>query len=305
MSQTALTYCCGWWLGKYKKQVVHCYVDQFFHGGTTTTSRLEGAHSILKQWTEKPTKDLPTTWDAVNAGQAIQRDSRVSSSSIWSKRLHGSLSFDYTINGQSTKPKLKKMALDTHCQILHPFVQRHTGALWEYPVGTLLKNVSATRRPRVGSAPIELPPPLLNLITRQRRCTQEAEKRTNAGQHARARQAASWRILGQHEQLKDQLRHCLACIEYGHDKATCRGCRATGHNRSACPNISYQRSQFQAQYPPSQQPPTFLFSQQAQLTPPWAGIGTESWLEIGSGTGSGMGLGMGLGQQVEQWDNFM
>ncbi|RKF84295.1 hypothetical protein GcM1_123005 [Golovinomyces cichoracearum] len=65
MSQTALTYCCGRWLGKYKKQVVHCYVDQFFHGGTTTTSRLEGAHSILKRWIGKPTKDLSSTWDAV------------------------------------------------------------------------------------------------------------------------------------------------------------------------------------------------------------------------------------------------
>ncbi|RKF72598.1 hypothetical protein GcM1_247076, partial [Golovinomyces cichoracearum] len=187
------------------------------------------------------------------------------------------LSSDYTINGQSSKPKPRKIGLHTHGRILYPFVQEHTGALLEYPVGTLLKNVSATRRPRVGSAPIELPPPLLDPLTRQRRRTQEAEKRANARQHARARQTAT------------QLRHCSACIEYGHDKATCRGCRATGHNRSACPNISHQRSKFQAQYPPSQKPPAFLFSQQARLTPPWAGIGIESGLEIGSGTGSGMG----------------
>ncbi|RKF96009.1 hypothetical protein GcM1_038001, partial [Golovinomyces cichoracearum] len=134
-----------------------------------------------------------------------------------------------------------------------------------------------------------LPPPLLDPITRQRRRTQDAENSTNARQHTRARYATSGRILSQHEQLQAQLRHCSACIEYGHDKATCRRCRATGHNRFACPNISCQRSQFQAQYPPYQQPPAFLFSQQARLTPTWAEIGIESGLEIGSGSGSGMG----------------
>jgi len=74
--------------------------------------------------------------------------------------------------------------------------------------------------------------------------------------------------LSQFEQQQPILRHCSACVEYGHDKATCRGCRSTTHTRNACPNVSYQRriatdsqlnieggSSFQQQ---PQQPPTTL-----------------------------------------------
>ena len=35
----AVTYCLGWWLGPYKKQVVHAWVDRHFNCGMTTTSR--------------------------------------------------------------------------------------------------------------------------------------------------------------------------------------------------------------------------------------------------------------------------
>lgn len=54
----ALPYCLGKWLGTYKSQIVHAYVDQFFHSRITTTSRLRGAHHVLKRWTGKPTKNL-------------------------------------------------------------------------------------------------------------------------------------------------------------------------------------------------------------------------------------------------------
>jgi hypothetical protein len=43
----ALSYCLGKWLGTYKRKFIHAYVDEFFHWGTTTTSRLEGAHHVL------------------------------------------------------------------------------------------------------------------------------------------------------------------------------------------------------------------------------------------------------------------
>ena len=61
----ALSYCLGKWLGTYKTKVIHAYVDQFFHGGTTTTSRLEGAHHVLKCWIGPPRKDLRGVWSAV------------------------------------------------------------------------------------------------------------------------------------------------------------------------------------------------------------------------------------------------
>jgi hypothetical protein len=36
----------------------------FFHGGTTVTSRLEGAHAVLKLWIGKPSKQLLALWDS-------------------------------------------------------------------------------------------------------------------------------------------------------------------------------------------------------------------------------------------------
>jgi hypothetical protein len=57
-SRLALLYCLGKWLGTYKKKVIHTYIDQFFHYGTTTTSRLEGAHRVMKDWIGAPNKNL-------------------------------------------------------------------------------------------------------------------------------------------------------------------------------------------------------------------------------------------------------
>jgi hypothetical protein len=43
----ALSYCLGRWLGTYKMKIVHAWVDQHFHAGSTTTSRLDGADRIV------------------------------------------------------------------------------------------------------------------------------------------------------------------------------------------------------------------------------------------------------------------
>lgn len=60
----ALLYVMGQWLTPYHTLIVHAWVDCSFHGGTTTTSRLEGAHSVLKRWIGKPTKNLIALWDS-------------------------------------------------------------------------------------------------------------------------------------------------------------------------------------------------------------------------------------------------
>jgi hypothetical protein len=54
----------GQWLTPYYNLIVHAWVDRSFHGGTTTTSRLEGARSVLKRWIGKPTKQLIALWDS-------------------------------------------------------------------------------------------------------------------------------------------------------------------------------------------------------------------------------------------------
>jgi hypothetical protein len=60
----ALLYVMGQWLTPYYNLIVHAWVDRSFHGGTTTTSRLEGAHSVLKRWIGKPTKQVIALWDS-------------------------------------------------------------------------------------------------------------------------------------------------------------------------------------------------------------------------------------------------
>lgn len=196
MSQTALTYCCGRWLGKYKKQVVHCYVDQFFHGGTTTTSRLEGAHSVLKQWIGKPTKDLSSTWDAVKLAINHQLDHiRQKRAYCWASnptrfqseffvhlkqkitpfaqfRLHDQWSI-YKAEGEKDSSSHPRSDTPSIC----------TGTYWRsmgIPCWHIIKERISNggmiqpldfhphwhwRRPRVGSAPTELPPPLLDPLT--------------------------------------------------------------------------------------------------------------------------------------------
>ena len=74
MARSALSYCLGRWLGTYKKHLVHCFVDQVFHAGTTTASRLEGAHHVLKCWIGNPTKSLTAVWDAVQLAIDHQLD---------------------------------------------------------------------------------------------------------------------------------------------------------------------------------------------------------------------------------------
>jgi hypothetical protein len=49
LERQALVYTLGQWLTPHKKEIVHAWTDQYFHCGTTTTSRLEGAHAVLKR----------------------------------------------------------------------------------------------------------------------------------------------------------------------------------------------------------------------------------------------------------------
>ena len=50
LERQALEYTLGQWLTPYKPEIVHAWTDRHFHCGTTTTSRLEGAHAVLKRW---------------------------------------------------------------------------------------------------------------------------------------------------------------------------------------------------------------------------------------------------------------
>jgi hypothetical protein len=265
-----LQYCLGRWLGTYKKQLVHCYVDEIFHGGTTTTSRLEGAHHVLKCWIGKPTKDLTGVWEAVQLAINHQLgEIRQYRGYCWS----------------SNPIRLRNEFFSALPQYITPTGQHKLWQQWQFYkneetrvqngqssticTGTFFRSIGVPCwhmikerlaaggriqpmdfhphwhwfRPPPGSAPVVLPLPILDPETRQYRRTQEAERRLQARQYARARTAATGRILSQYKQQQSVLRHCSACTEFGHDKATCRGCRSTNHIRNACPHVSYQRRQ--------------------------------------------------------------
>lgn len=269
MARSALSYCLGRWLGTYKTKLIHCYVDQFFHAGTTTTSRLEGAHHVLKQWIGKPTKDMTGVWESVQLAINHQLDEiRTYRGQCYSgtivrtqNEFFSGLSQQITPQGQMklhsqwTLYKTEETRLrngETSASICTGTFFSSMGVPCWHMIKARLAEGGRIQpidfhphwhwfRPPPGLEPIVPPRPILDPETRQRRRTEETERRAQARQHARVRTAHTDRILSQHEQQQAVLRHCSACTEYGHDRATCRGCRSIGHTRNACPHVTYQR----------------------------------------------------------------
>ena len=256
MARSALSYCLGRWLGTYKTKFVHCYVDQFFHAGTTTTSRLEGAHYVLKQWIGKPTKDMTGVWESVQLAINHQLDEiRTYRGQCYSgtivrtqNEFFSDLSQEITPQGQmklhsqwtlykSEETRLRNGETSSICT--GTFFSSMGVPCWHMIKARLAGGGRIQPmdfhphwhwfRPLPGSEPIVPPQPILDPETRQRRRTEETERRAQARQYARVRRAQTGRILSQHEQQQSVLRHCSACTEHGHDRATCRGCRSTGH----------------------------------------------------------------------------
>ncbi|KAI1006365.1 hypothetical protein K3495_g1857 [Podosphaera aphanis] len=58
LEQNAVRYALQQWLEPRHMNIVHAWTNQFFNRNTTTTSRLEGAHAVLKRWIGTPTKKL-------------------------------------------------------------------------------------------------------------------------------------------------------------------------------------------------------------------------------------------------------
>jgi hypothetical protein len=60
-----LSYLQDTWLGTWKVLVVRAWVDQHLHLGNRATSRVEGAHSILKSYLQVSTGDLKAVYDKI------------------------------------------------------------------------------------------------------------------------------------------------------------------------------------------------------------------------------------------------
>ena len=269
-SRLALSYCLGRWLGTYKKQVIHAYVDQAFHAGTTTTSRLEGAHHVLKDWIGHPRKNLRGVYLAIKLATNHQlseirthraqqfSSNRISQLGEFFSQLRRHITpfaiaklrkqFDIF---KSEDQRLERGETSSICT--GNYFQSMGVPCWHMIKARLQQGGNSFRqpldfhphwhwfKPPPGAEIVAPIPPILDPETRQRRRTEEASRRAHQRQHAAIRRAQTGRILSQHEQIHTTLHHCSACIEWGHDKATCRGCRATSHTRNACPNTPYSR----------------------------------------------------------------
>ena len=247
----ALSYCLGKWLGTYKRKVIHAYVDEFFHGGTTTTSRLEGAHHVLKSWIGPPRKDLTGVWRAIRLAINHQlseiRAHRAQQMSGTRVSLMGE--FFSELRGRITPQALSKLHMQwtmfkgeeerLRRGEVSPICSRTYWRSMGIPCWHIIKDRLAEgensrirpsdfhphwhwEKPLPGAEPVASELPILDPETRQRRRTEEAARRAHQRQHAAVRRAQTGRILSQHEQIQTALRHCSACTEWGHDKATCR-----------------------------------------------------------------------------------
>lgn len=54
------------------QKFVRCYTDRVLHFGTTTTSRVESAHAVLKEWLGSASCDLDSVWERVHSALGRQ-----------------------------------------------------------------------------------------------------------------------------------------------------------------------------------------------------------------------------------------
>ncbi|KAI1006756.1 hypothetical protein K3495_g1461 [Podosphaera aphanis] len=72
LEQDAIGYALQQWLEPWHMNIVHAWTNQFFNRNTTTTSRLEGAHAVLKRWIGTPTKRLSPVWALIQLALSDQ-----------------------------------------------------------------------------------------------------------------------------------------------------------------------------------------------------------------------------------------
>ena len=68
-----MRYIYSQWLKKYFRQILKCYINRVFHFNTTTISRVEGDHRVLKSNLKNSTDDLMTVVDRIEVMLMNQR----------------------------------------------------------------------------------------------------------------------------------------------------------------------------------------------------------------------------------------
>lgn len=265
LEHEAVKYALGQWIIPHHKQIVHAWIDQFFHAGTTTTSRLEGSHHRVKSWIGKPVKNLTMVWRAIQlsiddqlnqimvkrAQEAQRTPIRLSGPFFFGVinkiTHHGLLNLHKQLSiVQNEARRVEAGEISNICT--GSFVKSYGMPCWHMIKERLSQSQPITsndfhphwhiNRPPIGFQSTTIQPPILDPLTRQQRRNNEAARRAHQRAFNRQRVAQTGRILSQFESQSQVLRHCSACVEAGHDKMRCRGCRATGHSRNRCPNAT-------------------------------------------------------------------
>ncbi|KAI1001517.1 hypothetical protein K3495_g6682 [Podosphaera aphanis] len=224
------------------------------------TSRLEGAHAVLNRWIRTPSRKLSSVWASIQLALSDQINE------IRIKRSRARDSLPAGISGEFYDGVLGRISLfalhETCKQVKYARNEelRTRNGQSSICTGTLNKSMgmpywhiiqermSQNRgptindfhqywhfdRPQPNFQQLIPDPPILDPVIRQQRRTKEYGRRAHARAHNRQQAAQTVRILSQHETLLPVLRHCTACVELGHDKIRCQGCRPTGHTRSHC-----------------------------------------------------------------------
>lgn len=253
-----------WLSNTYKSKVVYTWTDQYFHAEARTTSRLKGAHYILKSWIGSSTADLTRVWESTLLAINIEL------SQIAQKRARKLQSIPIALSNQiyfDIKSKITHYGLYKLKEQYDLFLRHHKTSIidnistictgnfyrsFSLPCWHIIRAKVANNlpiqpldfhpfchyyRPPPGAEPVVFEPPILEPVNRQRQRAFEIERRAHARQNRRLHTAQTERILSQFEQAIQPLRHCSACVIHGHNKAICQKCRSTGHTRSNCPFI--------------------------------------------------------------------
>jgi len=216
LERQALEYTLGQWLTPFKTEIVHAWTDRHFHRGTTTTSRLEGAHSVLKRWIGSSCKDLTRVWEATKLAieDQINEIKTTNAQKNSSNPIGLSGQFFSQIKGKITHSGLYLLQK----QLEHVKRQREHEEAGEIsaicirsfcismgmPCWHIIKERLAAgqaivpvdfhphwhiQRPLPGFEYVPPPPIILDPISRQRRRTAEAERRAHERANNRLRTA--------------------------------------------------------------------------------------------------------------------
>ena len=135
LERQAVGYALGQWLVPHHRHLVHAYIDRHFHWNTTSTSRLEGAHAVLKRWIGGPSNDLTQVWKAIKLAVDDQLNE------IYIKKAQQAQAIPVSLSGAFYYQVIGKISHFGLYQLRRQYLQYQ---LWEQDPGNQTLNTNCT-----------------------------------------------------------------------------------------------------------------------------------------------------------------